>query len=190
MTKDEGTQPYKETRFIIPVEVLPIVAATAKKPARYTLDVVQVIRTDGTYTAAATDSRRLLTMTWKTEEKGNGSVLIPREAFKGKYPLFVTDKEKTIEVDQTGKPLQTFVKPENENFPMWEEVVPDKSQNSLEILVDPKLLGNLLLAMAKAQRNHYPISVSLFFDPGEPILLEADAGETKLTGVLMQCNRV
>lgn len=188
----EKKQPHRDTNFVIPVEVLPIAVATADGRTRYAIEAVKVTRTDGAYTAVATDGCCLLSMTWPTKEKDKAETLIHRDAFKGKHPLLVTNKEKTVEVNQRGKRTQVFVKPENDNFPMWKEVIPSKEENTLEIRVNPKLLGDLLLAMAKAQRNSYPIRVSLFLNPitpNRPILLEAEADGTKLTGVVMQCNK-
>lgn len=192
MNKREKKQPHKDVDFVIPVDVLPIVVATSEESTRYAIQSVKVTRTNGACTAVATDGRCLLSMDWQTKEEGNGEVLIPRDVFKGKLHLFVTDKKKTVEVRQAGKETRVFEKPEDKHFPMWKDLVPSKEENSLEIYVDPKLLGNLLLAMAKAQRNSYPIRVSLFLNPTHPerpILLEAEAGQTKLTGVLMQCNK-
>lgn len=194
MSKDKKTRPYEDTEFTVPAEVLPIVAATAKERSRYATNAVLVTRTNGAYTAVATDGRRLLAMDWQTKEKGKGEVYIHRDAFKGSQPLTVTEEKKTVRVQQRGKPLQRFDKPEDAFFPPhWKDVIPNKSENTLEISVNPRLLGDLLLAIAKAQRNSYPIQVSFFLNPTDPkaaILLEAKTEQTTMTGIVMPCNRM
>ena len=204
--------------MLIPKKVMNVSRLANAEPTRYASDGVQVRRVDDKCVAAATDSRRLIEVTWSDKELRpeyaesslnsepvNGfEVVIPVNHWDEASKLSPKNGARAIdETTNNGKyTIGTADRSQTRKiegecsklpYPKYESLIPEHAigQDAAEIYVDPKLLAevcHVLRAIATDEKNR-SIRLVVPLDSRRPLVFEANADGISALALLMPIRR-
>jgi len=183
----------------IPREMGPIARMCSDIPSRFPLQGVRVEKKDGAVTLTASDGKKIIDAKLKSQSESgpDGVVVVPAKALKRAAGVpRITDLE--IRATKNGKVELTSVDSEENTFvvktaaikdvyPEKDKVFP-KEEPAAVISVNPKLLGDVLLALDAMKTAEYATVKMSVFSKGERgphVALEMDTNQAQMRSVVM-----
>lgn len=185
----------------IPREIGPIARICSSIPCRFPFQGVRVEKKDGAVTVTASDGKRIIDVKLKShtqrESGPDGVVIVPVKAFKRAAGApRITDfgiqatKNGKIQLTSVDDDENTFVVKTaaiKDAYPAKDEVFP-KEEPAAVISVNPKLLGEVLLALDAMKADEYAtVKMSVFAkgERGPYVALEMNTNQAQMRSVVM-----